>query len=216
MQPDSLRAATLAMETLIKHRVSYAPVSPLPILKSTPGVLVRTYADMAAAMGVERSCVLNNLSAEHLDATTAVDVYPDGRLRYLIGYNRLMPSHIAHRALARELGHIVLGHDGSRPEDVREAEAVIFSRYLLCPRPLLRAVRAAGIPLTEDLLASITAVRPEGLRSTPGLPVPPELNRLVRDQFAAYVDNLATCREYLPADTDGPVCLGTYMDNYQE
>jgi hypothetical protein len=171
---------------------------------------------MAAAMGVERSCVMRNLSAEHLDATTAVDVHPDGRRRYLIGYNKLMPSHIAHRALARELGHIVLGHDGSRPEDVREAEAVIFSRYLLCPRPLIQAIRSAGIPLTEDLLASLTAVRPEGLRATPGAVIPPELNRLVRDQFAAYVDNLAACREYLPDVPAAPASLGTYMDNYEE
>ena len=156
MQPDYQRAATLALETLIRYRVSYAPVDPLPILKATPGVLVLSYADMADTIGVERSCVLNNLSAETHDATTVVDLH-GGRRRYLIGYNRQLPTSVIDRALARELGHIVLGHDGSRPEDVRTEEATFYARHLLCPRPLIRAIQdATDIPITQGLLGNIT------------------------------------------------------------
>lgn len=217
MQPDLLRAATLALETLIRHRVSYAPVSPLPILKSTPGVIVLSYADMASTIGVDRSCVLNNLSTETLDATTVVDLH-GGRPRYLVGYNRQLPTYMADRALARELGHIILGHDGSRPEDVRTEEALTFARHLLCPRPLIRALQDAGVALTRDLLGSISGCTDrcqDCLRASPGLPVPASLNRRVRELFAPYADNLAACNRLIRT---GPVLadLGTFMDYYQE
>jgi Zn-dependent peptidase ImmA (M78 family) len=42
-----------------------------------------------------------------------------------------MPFDIVRKALARELGHIVLGHDGTRPEDVRNQEAECFAKVLL-------------------------------------------------------------------------------------
>ena len=217
MQPDLLRAATLALETLIRHRVSYAPISPLPILKSTPGVIVLSYADMASTIGVERSCVLNNLSTETLDATTVVDLH-GSRPRYLVGYNRQLPTYMADRALARELGHIILGHDGSRPEDVRTEEALTFARHLLIPRPLISLLADARVPLTPGLLASITGCTDRCLsclRASPGLPVPACLNRQVRLQFGSYVANLAACDRLIPS---GPALedLGTYMDQYEE
>ena len=217
MQPDLLRAATLALETLIKHRVSFAPISPLPILKSTPGVIVLSWADMAATVGMDRACVLDNLSDQTRDATTVIDLH-GGRPHYLIGYNRQLPTYMADRALARELGHIILGHDGSRPEDVRTVEALTFSRHLLCPRPLIRALQGAGIPITRELLGNITGCYDrcqDCLRSSPGLPVPAELNRLVREQFAPYAENLAACRHSLHTSPT-PADLGSYMDNYKE
>lgn len=217
MTPDYTNAANAALLTLIKHKVSYAPVDPLPILKATPGVLVLTYADMATTIGVDRSCVLNNISTETRDATTVIDLL-GSRRRYLVGYNRQLPTYIADRALARELGHIILGHDGTRPEDVRTEEALTFSRHLLCPRPLIRALQDAGIPITRELLGNITGCYDrcqDCLRRSPGLPVPAELNRLVREQFAPYAENLAACRQYLHT-SPVPADLGTYMDNYHE
>ena len=219
MQPDYQRAATLALETLIRYRVSYAPVDPLPILKATPGVLVLSYADMAETIGVERSCVLNNLSAESRDATTVIDL-KGGRRRCLVGYNRQLPTYITDRALARELGHIILGHDGSRPEDVRTEEATFFARHLLCPRPLVRALLDAGITITSDLLGNTTGCYERCqscLASSPAVRTAPELNRLVRAQFQPYVDNLA---DYIPVlsqdDRSAPVNFGSYMDLYEE
>ena len=219
MQPDYQRAATLALETLIRHRVSYAPVAPLPILKATPGVIVLSYADMADTIGVERSCVLNNLSAQTHDATTVIDVH-NGRRRYVIGYNRQLPNYITDRALARELGHIILGHDGTRPDDVRKEEASMFARHLLCPRPLIRAIQDAGIAITSDLLGNTTGCYERCqscLASSPAIHTAPELNRLVRAQFQPYVDNLA---DYIPIfaqdDHSVPVEFGGYMEGYEE
>jgi len=46
-------------------------------------------------------------------------------------YNQRMPFDIVRKALARELGHIVLGHDGTRPEEVRNTEAEHFAKIML-------------------------------------------------------------------------------------
>lgn len=50
---------------------------------------------------------------------------------YLVIYNQEMPCKSIRYAVARELGHIVMEHDGSRPEDVRMEEANCFARKFL-------------------------------------------------------------------------------------
>ena len=219
MSPDFETAAIQATEVLIKHRISYAPISPLPILKSMKGVLVLSYAEMASNIGVERECLLGSLAIENHDASTAVDVH-DGVLRYIVAYNQRLPTYLVHRALARELGHIVLGHDGTRPESVRMEEAVTFARHLLCPRPLIRAIQDSGIILTTELLGNVTGCYERclaGLRVTPGAHVPADFNRIIRDQFADYVDSLIDfCPTLSAEDRTAPADLGTFMDNYVE
>ena len=54
MTPNLERAATAAAKTLIDFNVTSAPVAPLRILKSIPGVLVLSFAQMAEEIGVER------------------------------------------------------------------------------------------------------------------------------------------------------------------
>ena len=219
MKPDINTAAIRAYETLIKHRVAYAPISPLPILKSMKGVLVLSFAEMADTIGVERHCVLGNLTEENHDAFTAVDVH-NGTLHYIVAYNQRLPTYVTDRALARELGHIVLSHDGTKHEEVRNEEALVFSRHLLCPRPLIRSIQDAGITITTELLGNVTGCYERCqacIRATPGANVPPELNRLVRSQFSDYVDNLLDYQNFLSrGDKSSPVDFGTYLDNYEE
>ena len=134
MIPDFDRAATSAARTLLFHKITSAPVFPLPVLKKTPGVLVVSFAEMSEHIGIERKQLVNMFGSEHQDAVTPY--YPDNdNLQYIVTYNQQLPLYMLQRALARQLGHIVLGHDGSRPEDVRNAEALCFAHHLLCPRP---------------------------------------------------------------------------------
>ena len=122
MKPDFDRAALKATETLIKYGVNTAPVDPLPILKQIPGVLVFTFEEMSKRTNIERKDLLNLYGCENQDAVTTV--YIDGdKTRSVVTYNRMLSTGIISRALARELGHIVLGHDGSRPEQVRNEES---------------------------------------------------------------------------------------------
>ena len=217
MTPDYERAAVLAMETLIAHRISTAPVIPLPIFKRTPGVLVLSFAEMSDMADVDRNSLVARFGQNQDAATIHL---PDTHLKYIVAYNQRLPFYMLQRALSRELGHIVLGHDGTRPDDVRNAEAYCFAHHLLCPRPLIHAIREAGIPVTVEVLGSVTGCYERclvGIRREPGVHVPPELNRAVRDQFAAYLDNYIAFQRYLSPDDMSPVAdFGTYMDFYEE
>jgi hypothetical protein len=219
MTPNLDRAATAAAETLIKYRVTSSPVIPLPILKSMPSVLVLSFTEMAEEMGIDRSDLMTMYNDRNKDASTMVREV-NGKLRFFIAYNQRLPFYMLQRSLARELGHIVLGHDGSRPEAVRIAESLCFARHFLCPRPLIKAIQDAGINVSIEMLGSITGCYERclvGIQKTPGTHVPPELNRIIRENFADYVNNFIDCQPILTRDDDSMlVNFGTYMDNYEE
>ena len=217
MTPDYERAALLAMETLITNRITSAPVSSLPILKRMKGTLVLSFAEMSSLAEIARDQLVS-MCCGNQDAVTIH--LTEGKIRYIVAYNQQLPFFIMQRALARELGHIVLGHDGTRPEDVREAEALGFARHLLCPRPLLKAIEEKGIPLTVELVGSITGCYKkclDGMRETPGAHIAPEINRLVKNQFADYIRNFLSYADIVKADdTSALADFGTYFDNYAE
>lgn len=218
MTPDYERAALAASETLIKYNVSSAPVAPLPILKKIPGVLVVSYESMANDIGTDRSCVLSMFGDSH-DAFTSVN-FKDGKPQYLVTYNARLSAVLFQRALARELGHIVLGHDGSRTEEVRLEEARCFANHLLTPRPLIHALRSAGFPVTMEGLGNLTGCYEYCLscmRRIPAVHVPAELNRIIRDNFAPYVQNfLDFWRVSSESDSSALADFGSYMEGYEE
>ena len=56
-----------------------------------------------------------------------------------------------------------------------------------------------------------------GLQKSHGVHVAPELNRQIRNQFKAYIDNFIDCQSILTKNDDSMlVNFGTYMDNYEE
>ena len=219
MTPDYERAAIAAMEMLIKHNINTAPVLPLPVFKRTPGVLVLSFTELSGRIGVDRDNVLSSFDTENHDAVTSVH-FEDGKLRYLVTYNQRLPFYLLQRALARELGHIVLGHDGTRPEEVRMAEAYCFAYHFLCPRPLIHAVNESGIPFTVEVLGAMTGCYErclQGMRKTPAVNVPADLNRKVKEQFKDYISNFLDYESYLCKSDESMIAnFGTYMDGYKE
>ena len=219
MTPNYELAATKAMEMLVKHSISSAPVLPLPVFKRTKGVLVLSFTELSGRIGLDRDNLLTSFDVENHDAVTSTH-FDDGKLRYLVVYNQRLPFYLLQRALARELGHIVLGHDGSRPEDVRMAEAYCFAHHFLCPRPLIHAVRQSGIPFTVEVLGAMTGCYErclQRMRKTPPVHVDPQLNRQVRDQFADYISNFLDFESYLSKSDESMLAnFGTYMDGYEE
>jgi len=219
MTPDYDRAASAAIETLIRFSITSAPVAPLHILKQYPGVLVVSYETMSTDVLQDRKCVIDTYGERNQDAITACNM-KNGHPQYLVTYNQRLPFFLHQRALARELGHIVLGHDGSRPESVRNEEAKTFAHHLLVPRPLVHAVEAFGIRFTMEVLNNLTGCNDycvSCMRRLPAVHVPAELNRAVRDLMMPYVFNFFEYQR-LADHKDGSALadLGNYMEGYEE
>lgn len=130
MKPDLENASRLAAETLSRYGSSSDPVCPLMMLHRIPGVMVVSYETMSCVIGEERSSLLTMFGDHDQDAFTSVNIV-NGKKQYLVTYNARLDPDVCRRALARELGHIVLGHDGTRPESVRNEEAERFADALL-------------------------------------------------------------------------------------
>ena len=218
MTPDYQKAAIVAAETLIKYQIGTAPIDPLPILKKTPGVIVLTFAEMSQKTNIDRKEILDTFGCKNQDAVTTV--FLDDGLKYVVTYNLMLSTGIIRRALARELGHILLGHDGSRPEKARNEEAKCFAHHLLCPRPLIHLIQATNIRLTVETLGNVTGFYDHCvscIRKQPGVKVPAELNKLVSQQFMPYITNLFEYQRYASLkDGSALADLGVYMDYYEE
>lgn len=219
VKPDYQKAASAAAETLIKYNICSAPVAPLPVLKKIPGVLVVSFETMSQELSTDRRCVMDMFGENNQDAFTSVNLV-DGRPQYLVAYNALLSASLAQRALARELGHIILGHDGSLPEDVRNEEARAFAHHLLVPRALVHSIQAADLRLTVEVLGSITGCYEYCLscmRRQPGVHVDPALNRAVRDRFMPYIVNYINYQRVAEIhDASALADFGSYMEGYEE
>ena len=219
MTPDYKNAAIKASETLVAHGIGTAPIDPLPILERTPGVLVFTFQEMSARTNTDRKELLNLFGCENQDAVTTAYI-DKGKTNYIVTYNKMLPSRVIDRALARELGHIVLGHNGTKPEEVRQEEAKCFAHHLLCPRPLIYSIRETGIRLTVEAVGNITGFYDHCLsciRQQPPVRIPAELNRKVRDLFMPYIINLFEYQKYASLrDGSALADFGSYMEGYEE
>lgn len=219
MTPNYERAATAAAETLIKYNVASAPVDPLCILKRIPNVLVLSYSDLSADVDLSRQCVIDSYGERNQDAFTAVNI-KNGKPQYLVTYNQKLPYFLMQRALARELGHIVLGHDGSLPEDIRNEEAKCFAHHLLVPRALVHAIIASGIRFTTEVLNNLTGCNDYCLtcmRKLPPVHVPIGLNRTIRMIMIPFVMNFFEYQRHAThKDGSALADLGNYMEGYDE
>ena len=219
MMPDYDRAATAAAEILIKYGINTAPVDPIPIFKHADNFNVVTFTEMSRRIGMDRRDLLSSFDAENHDAVSSVYLN-HGQPHYLIAYNMRLPQYIIQRALAREMGHIVLCHDGSRPEDVRNAEALCFAHHLLCPRALIHAIQESGTRITVEVLGNTTGCYERcliGMRRTPATHVPPDLNRQVRELFSDYISEFLDFQSYLSEGDESMIAnFGTFMDGYEE
>ena len=128
MIPDYRKASDKAKEIYNKYKTN----DPLEIIRKQPCTLVMSFAEMAAAIGVSRESIVSICGEDNHDAITTVQTCAKGNTRYLITYNQQLSDYQIKKALARELGHIALGHDGSRSEEVRNDEALCFAYHFLC------------------------------------------------------------------------------------
>jgi hypothetical protein len=213
------RAARKALETLIKYNITASPVSALPILKRIPNVIVISFDNISRETNTNRAAAVTMFGENNQDAVTSVD-FTGEKPRYIVTYNQQLPLYIIQRALARELAHIVLKHDGSLSDEERMEETKCFAYHFLCPRPLIHTIQAAYVRLTTSALNNLTGCDENSLvkiRSLPVVRVAPELNRIVRDNFMDYAINFINFqRNASRYDMSAVADLGSYMDGYEE
>ena len=220
MEPNYDLAATRATEILISQHITETPIPSMPILLNYPGVRIMSFTSISDQVEVDRDDLVPmfgwNQDAVTLHVTRGLD-----DVRYIVIYNMKLPHEEIRRSIARELGHIVLGHDGqTRPMDVRMAEALCFAHHLLTPRPIIHMIQQSGVPFTMNVLAHTTGCSAdcvEELRTIPGVHVPADLNQQVRDLFAPHILEYIRFHAAAPKlDTSPVIDFGTYMDHYEE
>ena len=219
MKPDFDRAASEAMKILIDRNITETPIASIQILLSSPHVRVMSFTNMADNSEVDREDLVPMFGINQ-DAVT-FKMFGMEDVEYVIVYNMKLPHEEIRRAIARELGHIVLGHDGqTRSADVRKEEAHCFAHHLLTPRPIIKMIQQSGLPLTMNVLAHTTGCSAdcvEEIREIPGVSVDPELNRQVRDLFAPHIKEYLRFHQSSPKPDKSPVIdFGTYMEGYEE
>lgn len=219
-KPDYDRAATAAAQLLLDHHITETPVNPLPILLNYPGVRVLPYTKMALDAGIDRTELVPIFGNQ--DAATFHLNLPglDG-VKYVVVYNMRLPFEIIWRAVARELGHIVLGHDGvTRPMETRMAEAMCFAHHLISPRPVIRLIQESCLPFTLNVLSNTTGCSDECVDDMQRIPcahVPKDLNLQVKNLFRPHIEEyIAFHRSAQRPDSSHIINFGTFMDGYEE
>lgn len=219
MTPNYDRAATAAIETLIKYNINSTPVNPMNIIRQSKNAVILSFAEMGDSLGEERKSIMSLFGDRGQDAVATVHIR-EGKVNYIVSYNQRLPFYMLQRALARELGHIILKHDGSLPEDVRMAEAYCFAHHLLCPRPLIKLLQATNIRITTEVLGNLTGCYERclaNMRRIPETHVPAELNRTVSMNFSDYFQNFFEFQRIVALDDVSAVAdFGSFMEGYEE
>ena len=219
MKPDYDRAAIAAMQMLIDSQITETPIDSLQLLLNYPHVRVMSFSNMADNSEIDRADLIPQFG-NNQDAVT-FRLYGMEGIEYVLVYNMRLPYEDIRRAVARELGHIVLGHDGeTRPTEVRKAEALCFAHHLLTPRPIISMIQQSGLPFSENVLVHTTGCSSdcvEEIRELPGVNVPAELNRKVRDLFAPHINEYIRFHLSAPKqDRSRIIDFGSFMQNYEE
>lgn len=220
MNPNYDLAATKAMELLISQHITETPIPSMPILLNYPGVRIMSFTSMADQAEIQRSDLIPMFGWNQDAVTLRLNMGLDD-VQYVVIYNMQLPHENIRRSIARELGHIVLGHDGqTRPMDVRMSEALCFAHHLLSPRPIIHMIQQSGVPLTMNVLAHTTGCSADcvdEMQTIPGAHVDPDLNRHVRFLFAPHISEYIRFHQSAPIPDKSPVIdFGTFMDGYEE
>ena len=171
MTPDLDKAARAAADA---SDGSFRP-DPLRLLQSMPNVLLIAFESSAGVLNGQNSMALVEKR--------------NGNLHYIVLYNSSLPHYQLQRALARELGHVLLRHDGASSEYIWSEEADCFAFHFLCARP---AVPVLYRPLYSSLSMSF-----KDMRKFPSLDA---LRQAIADERTRYSYYVGKNISYTPDD----------------
>lgn len=144
MNPNLEIAAEKAVETVLRFNLNTRKPDPLPVLEQLNNVYLISHDFPVSSVGGNQ------------DAITLVNKAESG-LQFIVMYNRTIDPFALRIALARELGHIILNHDGSTPEEEWSAEANCFAYHFLCPMIKTKKInyRPLRVSLSWEMKESI-------------------------------------------------------------
>lgn len=139
MTPDYENAALKAIQTVCAYNLDPYNTDPLFILKKLGNVRLISYG-ISEINEAGFYCNEEMFSKNDNEAFSLVN-NNNGQLQYIVIYDQSKSPVKLHFALARELGHVILSHDGTTPEEIWLEEANCFAYHFLCPLPLLHKIK---------------------------------------------------------------------------
>ena len=216
---DCTTAATQAARALIKFGISRTPIYPQQIVQASDRATMVSFADpdeMYDIMGTNSVITWEN---KNLVWTSLVPEENEVH-SYLFTVNRNAPMGRLKLALAVELGHIYLGHGTNiLGSEKSRKEAECFALHLVFPRALVKLLQERDVVLTKVMFSRIFGDCEwclESILNAEPVSISPDLNRLVKEQFAPYVDKLEDIGIFLAEPHGEPLDLSKYMAGYED
>lgn len=128
MNPNLDKAAVMAIETLRKHNMK-ENADPVDVLKSLPNVLLLSSKENMDY--IDHLCEF--LLVDRKQDAFTLSNRKDESVQYIIIYKSDLPTFAIRLALAKELGHVILQHDGTESKNVWAEESACFAYHFLCP-----------------------------------------------------------------------------------
>ena len=132
MTPNYNTAKAKAIETILKYNLDPAKADPLQVLSQLPNVLLMPFD--TDFVYIDPS--FENTFTTEQDSLTMVNKNGDN-LQYIVIYNKALPPYRLRLALAQELGHVILNHDGKTSEEIWSEESLAFALHFMFPVKLL-------------------------------------------------------------------------------
>ena len=145
----------------------------------------------------------------------------DGSVHHIFAVNRNAPIGELSLLLSIHIGHIYLGHVGEQHDCERRRESECFAVHFRYPRPVVRLLMDKGFVFTRESISRIFGYCDPCLDSmlkAQPVATSPELNRLVKEQFAPYINSLEEMGllAVKPSKDEKVIDLSRYMAGYED
>lgn len=216
---DYTTAATQAARALIKFGVSRTPIYPQQIIQASQIATMVSFEHESEVDELTLCTRLTNIRHTDLVFSSEYET-AEGKIHHLFAVNRNAPLGHLKLALAVELGHIYLGHSKYLLDARKKREeAQCFAIHLEFPRALIRMLEERGFVFTKKTFSRIFGDCEwclDSILNASPVVVSPELNRLVKEQFTPYVNQLDEIGILSIPVHGEELDLSTYMAGYEE
>ena len=220
-ESDCITAASQAMRALIKFNVARTPIYPHQIIQDSDRVTMVSFEEPDEITNISMNTKLEAFGSPNDIVVSYVYENEQNAHEYLFCANRSYPIGDMRLALAVELGHAYLGHPKTMVDTYKyEKEAECFALHLEFPRPVIRLLQERGYVINKRRFERVFGTCDwcvETIRHAIPVHVPPELNRIVKEQFTPYINKLEKIGLLsMPVWSTEELDLSKYMAGYED